>query len=326
MNTDEKQLKKTGDVPTLAVVVPCFNESQVLPDTILILNDLLADLMARDRISRGSFLYFVDDGSRDDTWRILSEAHQSNPMIKALKLAANAGHQNALLAGLMAVRKQADCAISLDADLQDDVGVIEKMVDSHAAGNEIVYGIRCERRSDGFFKRHSALAFYRLMALLGIDIVHNHSDFRLLGKRSLHTLSRFEESGIFLRGLIPLMGYRSDSIPYKRKKRLKGETKYPPRKMISLAWNAVCSFSIAPLRLISLVGALIFFFSLIMSLWVLFTKFFGDAVHGWASTLLPIYFLGGIQLLAIGILGEYLGKIYLEVKKRPRYIKDTELE
>lgn len=327
MNTGENKIIETGnDAPTLAVVVPCFNESQVLPDTIRILDGLLTDLAGKAVISAKSYLYFVDDGSRDDTWRILSEAHESNPRIKALKLVANAGHQNALLAGLMAVRNQADCAVSLDADLQDDVGIIEKMIASHAAGNEIVFGVRRERRSDSFFKRNSALAFYRFMALLGVHIVHNHSDFRLLGKRSLHTLSQFGESAVFLRGIIPLMGYRSDNIPYERRNRLKGKTKYPPRKMISLAWNAVCSFSVVPLRLISLTGALIFLFSFIMSLWVLFTKFFGNAVHGWASTLLPIYFLGGIQLLAIGILGEYLGKIYLEVKKRPRFIEDKELE
>ena len=327
MNIDEKKITGMDGIPILAVVVPCFNESQVLPDTIRILGDLLTDLGHKGKISAKSFLYFVDDGSKDNTWQILSKAHDTNPQhIKALKLVANAGHQNALLAGLLAVRDQADCTVSLDADLQDDVDIIERMIDSHAAGNEIVFGVRRERGTDGFFKRTSALAFYRVMALMGADIVHNHSDFRLLGKRSLHTLSRFEESAVFLRGIIPLMGYGSDIIPYERKKRLKGETKYSPRKMISLAWNAVCSFSVAPLRLISLIGTLIFLFSFIMSLWVLFTRFFGNTVHGWASTLLPIYFLGGIQLLAIGILGEYLGKIYLEVKKRPRFIEDKKLE
>jgi len=313
------------NAPIFAIVIPCFNESQVLPDTIRILGDIVEDLIARGKVARDSFLYFVDDGSRDDSWGILSAANKETPRIKGLKLAANAGHQNALLAGLLSVCEKVDCAISIDADLQDDVGVIEKMIDAHLNGNEIVFGVRRQRRVDSFFKRNSALVFYRLMKILGVDVVHNHSDFRLLGKQSLQALSKFGESAVFLRGIVPLLGYGSESIPYDRKKRLQGRTKYSLRRMLSLAWNAVCSFSVAPLRLISLVGALIFIFSCIMSIWVLLTKFFGYAVHGWASTLLPIYFLGGIQLLAIGVLGEYLGKIYLEVKKRPRFIKERDL-
>jgi glycosyltransferase involved in cell wall biosynthesis len=313
-------------LPLLAIVVPCYNEGQVLPETIRVLDDLITGLTERGKIASGSFLYFVDDGSRDDSWQILSDAHHGNPRVKGLKLAGNAGHQHALLAGLLAVHDRVDCAISLDADLQDDVRIIEKMIDSYGNGHEIVYGVRRRRSADGFFKRHSALAFYRLMRLSGINLIHNHSDFRLLGKQSLRGLSQFGESSLFLRGIIPQMGYSSESIPYDRLPRMGGESKYPLRKMISLAWNAVCSFSVVPLRLISLAGALIFLFSFTMSLWVLFTKFFGNAVHGWASTLLPIYFLGGIQLLAIGVLGEYLGKIYLEVKRRPRFIKEMDLK
>ncbi len=308
------------------MVVPCYNERDVLPETIAALTDILSELEASGKISVSSFLFFVDDGSTDETWNIIKAAHAENARVKGLKLARNTGHQNALLAGLHSVRETIDCAITLDADLQDDTGLIEKMIDSHWKGSEIVYGVRRKRRSDTFFKRNTAMGFYRFMKLIGIDVVQNHSDFRLMGESSLQSLALYGESTLFLRGIVAGMGYPCAQLPYDRKKRLKGQSKYPLRKMLSLAWNAVCSFSVAPLRFISFIGALIFLLSAVMSGWVLFTKFFGDAVHGWASTLLPIYFLGGIQLLAIGVLGEYLGKIYMEVKKRPRYIIEQHLE
>lgn len=311
---------------TLCIVVPCYNEELVLPETIRVLKDQLSAQITAGRIKESSFIFFVDDGSSDNTWALIEAENKTNKSVKGLKLVRNSGQQMALLAGLRAVQGKADCAITLDADLQDDVGVIEKMIDAHAAGNEIVYGVRELRDSDTFMKRNSALGFYRLMRLLGVSMVHNHSDFRLMGQKSIRNLLQYNETEIFLRGLIPLMGYRSDCIYYNRSRREKGNTKYSYRKMLSLAWNAICSFSIAPLRFISVVGALIFLLSGIMSLWVLLTKFFGNAVPGWASTLLPIYFLGGIQLLSIGVLGEYLGKIYLEVKKRPRYTEEIELE
>jgi glycosyltransferase involved in cell wall biosynthesis len=312
--------------PVLSIVVPCHNESEVLLETIRALNGILAEQIHAEKVAPESFLYFVDDGSTDDTWTIVASAHEHNKQVKGLKLANNAGQQNALLAGLLAVRKKVDCAITIDADLQDDVSAIEKMIDSHMLGNEIVYGVRQSRESDSFFKRNSALFFYRFMQLIGVKIVPNHSDFRLMSRTSLQSLSQFEESTLVLRGVIPLMGYQCDYISYDRKKRRGGRSKYPLRKMLSFAWDGICSFSVAPLRLISCIGALIFLLSIVMSFWVLFTKFSGRAVHGWASTLLPIYFLGGIQLLAIGIVGEYLGKVYLEVKRRPRFIKEVELE
>ncbi len=310
----------------LAIVVPCYNESEVLPETIRVLDGVLVEQINVGKIAPESFLYFVDDGSRDGTWAIIQSAHERNTRVKGLKLANNMGHQNALLAGLLSVRKKVDCAVTLDADLQDDVTVIGRMIESHTKGNEIVYGVRRSRSSDSFFKRNSAAFFYRLMQLMKINIVPDHSDYRLMGRSSLQSLAQFEESALFLRGIIPLMGYQHDYIYYDRRQRRGGRSKYPIRKMFSLAWNGICSFSIAPLRFISFLGALIFLLSIMMSAWVLFTKFFGEAVPGWASTLLPIYFLGGIQLLAIGILGEYLGKIFLEVKKRPRFIKEVELE
>lgn len=312
---------------TLSIVVPCYNEEQVLSETIRVLTDIVMTQIEAGKITTDSFIFFVDDGSNDNTWTLIEAENKRNKRVKGLKLAGNSGHQMALLAGLEAVQgKKVDCAITLDADLQDDVRGIEKMLDAHANGNEIVYGVRHLRKTDTFLKRNSAIGFYRLMRLIGVNIVHNHSDFRLMGKKSMESILQYNETSIFLRGIIPLMGYRSECIYYDRKQREKGNTKYPLRKMLSLAWNAICSFSIAPLRFISFIGALIFILTGIMSLWVLFTKFFGNAVHGWASTLLPIYFLGGIQLLSIGVLGEYLGKIYLEVKKRPRFIKEIELE
>ena len=312
---------------TLAIVLPCFNEQEVLPESIAILEKNLQNLIDKNIISKDSFCYFVDDGSQDNTWNIIVQNNHNNPNIKGLKLVANCGHQNALMAGLSSVMNKVDCAISMDVDLQDDINVIEKMINHYIAGNEIVFGVRNNRDSDSKFKRISAEKYYSFMRFLGIKILPNHADFRLMGKKSLQVLSQYKEYHLFLRGLVMTLGFRYEIVEYKRLERQAGETKYPLTKMLSLAWNGLTSFSILPLRLFTIIGLSVFLMSVVVSCWVLIVKFFGNqAVPGWASTVLPIYFLGGIQLLGIGLLGEYLGKIFIEVKSRPRFIKEKELE
>ena len=311
--------------PCLAIVVPCFNEEKILEKTIPTLIQVLNDLQQIKKVSENSFLYFVDDGSYDATWTCIENANKIHSSVRGLKLSTNAGHQNALFAGLMHVINTVDCAVTIDADLQDDISVIEQMIDAYQNNNEIVYAVKHDRSKDHMIKRLTANFFYRFMRFLGVNIVINHADFRLLGKRALTVLSKFDERNLFLRGIIPLIGFQTTCVYENIKHRHMGSSKYTYRKMLSLAWNGITSFSVFPLRVISFIGALIFIFSLIMSCYVLFAKFYGDVVMGWASTLLPIYFLGGIQLLSIGIIGEYLGKLYLEIKKRPRFIKEKEV-
>ena len=306
-------------IPQLSIVVPCFNEQEVLPQTAARLGLLLGRLRGAGRITEDSHVVFVDDGSRDDTWKLIEQLSQEDGRLHGIKLSRNRGHQNALLAGLYTA--DGDVLVSVDADLQDDIEVIEEMLRQHGQGMQIVYGVRNDRSSDGLCKRATALGFYRMIRALGVESVHNHADFRLLSRRAVDALRDFREVNLFLRGIVPLIGLKSSVVYYTRSERLAGESKYPVHKMVALALDAVTSFSVVPLRLISALGFLVFLLSAAMGAWTLFVRLFTErAVPGWTSTLLPIYALGGLQILCIGILGEYLGKIYQETKRRPRYI------
>ena len=303
----------------LAIVVPCYNEEDVLDETASRLLGYLTKLSAKGKISEQSTIYFVDDGSDDRTWQIIESLVQTNIVVHGVKLSGNQGHQRALLAGLSVTKE--DIIVSIDADLQDDINVIENMVDAVDKGYEIVYGVRSNRSVDPLFKRISSEIYYRLLRAIGVDIVFNHADYRLLSRRALDNLMQFRETNLFLRGLIPLLGFRSTAVYYTRTKRFAGTTKYPVNKSLALAIDGITSFSVVPLRMITLMGLLVFVGSTLLGLWGLYTRMFTDqSIPGWASTVIPIYFLGAIQLLGIGVIGEYLGKIYLEVKARPRFI------
>ncbi len=303
---------------TLAIVVPCYNEEEVLPTTKKELSALLQRLKEKNLVDDASFICFVDDGSKDQTWELIEE-FAKEPHIKGLKLSRNCGHQNALLAGLFYAGELCDAAVSMDADLQDDISVVEQMCQKFHEGCEIVYGVRKRRESDTPFKRISAEGFYKVMRFMGVDIIENHADFRLMSKRALQWLKEFKEVNLFLRGIIPLLGLKSDIVYYDRKERLAGESKYPLKKMLSFAWDGITSFSVAPLRFITLLGIGVLVVSLILSIWAIIAKLSGLAVSGWTSMMLIVLFLGGVQMLSIGIIGEYIGKIYKETKRRPRF-------
>ena len=302
----------------LYLVIPCYNEEAVLHETAKQLLAKMNSMFDRGMISRESKIMFVNDGSRDKTWEIIRELHESNPIYSGVKLSRNKGHQNALLAGLMTAKEKADMAISLDADLQDDVDVIDKMVEKYYEGNDVVYGVRSARDTDTFFKKFTAEGFYKIMQAMGVEIVFNHADYRLMSKRALEGLSEFREVNLFLRGIVPLIGYKSDIVTYERHERFAGESKYPLKKMLAFATDGITSFSIKPIRMITTCGFLIFAISLIMLIYFLVVHFMGRTVHGWTSTIVSIWAIGGLQLLAIGIVGEYIGKIYLETKARPK--------
>jgi glycosyltransferase involved in cell wall biosynthesis len=311
----------------ICVVVPCYNEEPVLYETARQIKNVMDELIKKQKIDKKSFIYFVDDGSNDKTWDIIKKLHlEDKERYKGLKLSRNVGHQNALMAGLEAVHEEVDCAISMDADLQDDVSAVVEMIDKFKEGYEIVYGVRKSREKDSFFKRYSAIFFYKLMTLFKVNVIHDHADFRLLSRRVIEHLISFREVNLFLRALIPLIGFKSTNVYYDRKERLAGVSKYPFKKMLSFALDGITSFSITPLRFITLSGFIIFLGSCVLSIWALWLKLIGKSIPGWASTVLPLYFIGGVQLLSIGILGEYLGKIYKEVKARPRYFKEEELK
>lgn len=310
----------------LYLVIPCYNEEAVLHETAKQLLEKMNSMFERGMISRESKIMFVNDGSRDKTWEIIRELHESNPIYSGVKLSRNKGHQNALLAGLMTAKEKADMAISLDADLQDDVDVIDKMVEKYYEGNDVVYGVRSARDTDTFFKKFTAEGFYKIMQAMGVEIVFNHADYRLMSKRALEGLSEFREVNLFLRGIVPLIGYKSDIVTYERHERFAGESKYPLKKMLAFATDGITSFSIKPIRMITTCGFLIFAISLIMLIYFLVVHFMGRTVHGWTSTIVSIWAIGGLQLLAIGIVGEYIGKIYLETKARPKYIIETVLD
>lgn len=304
--------------PSLAIVVPCYNEEESLPKTIKVLDVLLEGLIATQKISAESKVYFVDDGSRDNTWQILHNTALQNPKVIAIRLSRNKGHQNALYAGLCTTTE--DITISIDADLQDDPANIEKMVDEYLLGNEVVYGVRSARKTDSFFKRFTAEGYYHTMRTMGVDLVFNHADFRLLSRRALEALKEYKESNLFLRGIVREVGFKSSVVEYERQARELGESKYPLKKMLSFAWKGITAFSAVPLRMITVLGLFSGFASFALILWVLGIRFFSDhAVPGWASILLPLLFIGSVQLLCLGVIGEYLSKIYEEVKGRPKY-------
>jgi polyisoprenyl-phosphate glycosyltransferase len=305
--------------PTVAVVVPCYDEEEVLPETCWRLGELLCGLAAQDRISPASSIYLVDDGSRDRTWSLIERFVAEDSRFTGIKLSRNRGHQSALLAGVFTA--DGDAVVTVDADLQDDIGAIPEMLDRFAAGAEIVYGVRRDRHSDSAFKRGTAAAFYRLMAVLGADSIRNHADYRLMSRRAVDSLKLYREVNLYLRGIVPLLGFRSEIVYYDRAKRFAGESKYPLRKMVALALEAITSFSVVPLRLITLIGFTVFMVTLLVSLWALYVRLLThDAVPGWTSVVLPTYLLGGIQIFCIGMIGEYLGKTYAEVKARPRFL------
>lgn len=310
----------------LYLVIPCYNEEAVLHETAKQLLEKMNSMFERGMISRESKIMFVNDGSKDKTWEIIEELHASNPIYSGVKLSRNKGHQNALLAGLMTAKEKADMTISLDADLQDDVDVIDQMVEKYYQGNDVVYGVRSARKTDTFFKKFTAQGFYKLMQAMGVEIVYNHADYRLMSKRAMEGLSQFKEVNLFLRGIVPLIGYKSDVVTYERHERFAGESKYPLKKMLAFATDGITSFSIKPIRLITTCGILIFAISLLMLLYFLIVHFMGRTVAGWTSMIVSIWAIGGLQLLAIGIVGEYIGKIYLETKERPKYIIETVLD
>jgi len=304
--------------PFVSIICPCFNEEEVLIETTSKLSSLLKKLKAEQIISNKSSLFLIDDGSTDKTWEIIENLSLKDKQVKGIKLSRNFGHQNALLAGLFSV--PGDIIISLDADLQDDINLIKTMIEKSKT-NDIVYAAREKRDTDSFFKKYTALYFYKLMNALACDLVPNHADFRLLSRKVVEHLKTFKEVNLFIRGIIPLLGFNSCIVYFERLPRNAGQSKYSLLSMLSLAWSGITSLSIAPLRFISFIGFTIFIVSLFMGSWGLYIRFFtSQAIPGWASTILPIYFIGGIQLLSIGILGEYIGKIYLETKQRPRYI------
>ena len=309
-------------MPVVYLVVPCYNEEAVLPETVKRLTVKLYKMIKSGNVSSDSRMLFVDDGSKDRTWEIIEEFSKENKLVGGVKLSRNRGHQNALLAGLMTAKEYCDCAISLDADLQDDIEVLDQFVDKYNEGCEVVYGVRSSRDKDTAFKRGTAQGYYKFMAALGVDIVYNHADYRLMGKRALDALSEYKEVNLFLRGIVPLIGFRSDYVYYERNERFAGESKYPLKKMLKFAVDGITSFSVKPLKIISNIGIIICLLSVIFFVYALISFFTGSSVAGWASIMCSIWFLGGIQMLAIGIVGTYVGKIYRESKHRPRFIID----
>lgn len=304
--------------PAISIVIPCFNEEEVLPETSRRLLEKLAQLSGAGTISAKSRIYLIDNGSRDRTWELIEDLCRRNTQVSGIKLARNRGHQNGLLAGLL--NAEGDALISMDADLQDDVDSIDAMVEEFHQGAHIVYGVRRSRSEDGVFKRMSAHGFYKLMRWLGADILENHADYRLMSRMAVECLREFGEVNLFLRGMVPLIGLRSSIVYYDRAPRFAGESKYPVRRLLGFAVDGLTSFSVVPLRTISLLGLLISGLTILLAAWVLWVGLFTDVpVPGWASTVLPVYFIGGVQLLCLGVIGEYLGKTYQEVKGRPRY-------
>ncbi len=305
----------------LYMVVPCYNEQEVLNETASRLKEKYRVLIGQKRISEQSRIVFVNDGSKDDTWAIIQALHHAEPQyFSGIDLAHNSGHQNAVLAGLMTVKELCDMAITMDADLQDDIDTIDQMVDKYYEGNQVVYGVRSARDTDTFFKRFTAEGFYKFMKVMGADVVYNHADFRLMSRRVLQELANFKEVNLFLRGMVPLIGFQSCNVYYERHERFAGESKYPLKKMLAFAVNGITSFSTKPLKLITSLGFIMSVASLIAFIWAFIAKFAGFSELGWASMMCSIWLIGGLQLMCLGIIGEYIGKIYVEVKQRPRFI------
>lgn len=310
---------------TLYLVIPCYNEEEVLNETASRLKEKIQNLIANDKVSPKSRIVFVNDGSKDKTWEIIEKLHCEDKIFQGIKLSRNKGHQNALLSGLMTVKEHCDMTISLDADLQDDINAIDEMVDKYYEGCDVVYGVRSARKTDTFFKKFTAEGFYKVMKKMDADIVFNHADYRLMSKRALDGLESFKEVNIFLRGVVPMIGYKSSNVYYERKERFAGESKYPLKKMLSFAWEGITSLSTKPIKMITTLGAFIFVVSIAMLIYSVVRHFMGATEIGWTSTMVSIWAIGGLQLLAIGIIGEYIGKVYLETKERPKFIVETYL-
>lgn len=306
--------------PILYIIIPCYNEQEVLPITAPEFEKKLIQLQEKELISSGSKILFIDDGSKDGTWEIISDLSEKSPRFLGIRQSRNRGHQNAVLAGLMEAKDKCDITISIDCDGQDDINAMDQMIEEYLSGAEIVYGVRSKRDTDTFFKRFTAQSFYKLMQGMGVDVVYNHADYRLISSRVLNEFEKFEEVNLFLRGMIPLVGFKSSSVYYERHERVAGKTHYPLKKMISLAVDGITSLSVKPLRLITVFGIIVSLVSFIGAIWAAVRHLSGDTVTGWASMTCIICLLGGIQLISIGVIGEYIGKIYMEAKRRPRYI------
>ncbi|HET6785548.1 MAG TPA: glycosyltransferase family 2 protein [Erysipelotrichaceae bacterium] len=311
---------------TLYIVIPCYNEEEVIHETTSRLKVKLTYLIDNKTILPNSRVIFVDDGSKDNTWKMINEIHEEDHRFLGLKLTRNRGHQNALLAGLLTAKELADIVISMDADLQDDIEAIDKFIQANSEGHDIVYGVRNKREKDTFFKRASAELFYKFMILMGVEIVFNHADYRLMSKRALNDLEQFDEVNLFLRGLVPLLGYKSTKVYYDRTERFAGESKYPLRKMLAFAFEGITSFSIKPIRLILHASFMMFVISIIIIIYTLYRYSIGETVSGWAFLNISIWFIAGVQTLLLGIVGEYIGKIYSETKKRPKYFIEAFLQ
>lgn len=308
------------------IVIPCYNEEEVLEETTKKLKIKLEKLISDKIIAEKSRVMYVNDGSKDKTWEIIKYINKKEKLFTGISLSRNRGHQNALLAGLITAKKHADFVISMDADLQDDINAIDEMIEKYYEGNEIVYGVRSARKKDTFFKRFTAESFYKIMNKLGVEVVFNHADYRLTSKKVLDNLENFEEVNLFLRGMFPLIGYKSDIVYYERNERFAGESKYPLKKMINFAVDGITSFSVKPIRLILNVGIIIFIISIIMILYALINKIIGNTVSGWTFIVCSIWLIAGVQMMSLGVIGEYIGKIYNETKRRPKYIIEYNLE
>lgn len=304
----------------LYMVVPCYNEELVLEETSKRLKEKFNSLIAKDKISPKSRIVYVNDGSKDNTWKLIEDIHKKDKMFRGICLSRNRGHQNAVLCGLMQAKEEADMVICMDADLQDDIDAIDEMVDKYHEGYDVVYGVRNDRKSDTFFKRFTAQAYYKLLLFMGVDIVYNHADFRLMSKRVLNAMEDYKEVNLFLRGIVPMVGFPSTNVYYERHERFAGESKYPLKKMLHFAFDGITSLSVKPIRLITTLGSLIFVFSIAMLIYSIVVHFMGNSEIGWSSIMVSVWALGGLQILSIGIIGEYIGKIYMETKHRPRYI------
>ena len=312
--------------PVLYIIVPCYNEEEVLPETSSRLIAFTDALISDNQIDASSRILFVDDGSKDKTWQLIEGLTARAERVEGLKLAHNAGHQNALWAGMMSVRGKADAVVTIDADLQDDIEAMRGFLEKYRAGCEVVYGVRSKREKDTAFKRVTAQGFYRVMQRMGVDMVYNHADYRLLGRRALDALSEFGEENMFLRGMVPLVGFKSAEVTYERGERFAGESKYPLKKMIAFAIDGITSFSIKPVRWVTLIGFAFAFLGAVMALYALISLISGQVVAGWTSMMISIWVIGGVQLIALGLIGEYVGKVYKEVKHRPKFIVETYIE
>lgn len=310
---------------TLYIVIPCYNEEAVLPETEKRLTAKLGKMIENGLISDKSRMVFVDDGSKDKTWSMISEMYEKNPYVMGIKSSKNRGHQNTLLEGLMTVKDDCDMVVSMDADLQDDIEVLDQFVEKYYRGCDIVYGVRSARKTDTWFKRTTAQGFYKVMEAMGVNIVYNHADYRLMSKRAIQELENFKEVNLFLRGIVPMIGFKTDIVEYERSERFAGESKYPLKKMVSFALDGITSLSIKPIRFITSLGFLLFVISIILLIYYVVGYFMGKTIQGWATLVVSIWGIGGLELLAIGIIGEYIGKIYMETKERPRYIVEEYL-